>query len=144
MKLLILILPILLLANPLVELVKKHEGFRTHTYIDRTHLSIGYGINLTYGITEYEAELILVHRLGKLTAVFEQYTWFNRLSINRKHVIISMAYQLGITGLYEFKHFMWRVKHGYYEAAANAMIDSLWFKQSGLRSRELVKLMREG
>ena len=145
MKLLLpLLLPLCIFANPLVDLVKKHEGFVPHKYTDRAHTSIGYGINLNYGITEYEAELLLVHRLGKLAAIFEQHRWYNNLSTNRKHVIISMAYQLGLSGFYEFKHFVWRVQRGYYDAAANAMQDSLWYRQSGLRSRELVRMMRNG
>ena len=145
MKLLLLLLPALLFASPLVDMVKKHEGYSNKPYRDTIrNYSIGYGINLSHGITEYEAELILVHRLGKLTAVFEQHNWFNQLTPNRKLVVLSMAYQLGTTGFYQFKHFIWRLKQGYYNSAANAMEQSLWYKQSGNRSRELVHLMRKG
>lgn len=142
--LLALLLTTQLFSSKLVDLVKKHEGFSSTIYKDSGHLSIGYGTNLSYGITEAEAELLLIHRLSITHEKLKRFSWFNKLSYNRKLVIISMGYQLGISGLLEFKHLIWRLQHGYYKAAANAMIESLWYKQSGTRSKELVELMKKG
>jgi len=53
MKFFILILlTISLQADSLVEQIKHHEGFRSKPYIDQNHYSIGYGINLRYGVDE--------------------------------------------------------------------------------------------
>ena len=142
--LLLILLTTQLLSNELVDMVKKHEGFSSTIYKDSGHLSIGYGTNLSYGITEAEAELLLIHRLSITHEKLKQFSWFNRLSYNRKLVIVSMGYQLGISGLLDFKHLIWRLERGYYKAAANAMVESLWFKQSGNRAKELVKLMKQG
>jgi hypothetical protein len=39
---------------------------------------------------------------------------------------------------------IWRIKKGYYKSAANAMIESKWYKQSGDRAKELVYIMKNG
>lgn len=142
--LLILVLSINLFANDLVNMIKRHEGFKSNLYLDSGHYAIGYGFNLAHGITEAEAELLLIHRLSILHERLKQFNWFNKLSYNRKLVIVNMSYQLGISGLLDFKHMIWRLKHNYFNGAANAMIESRWYQQSGDRARELVKLMREG
>lgn len=145
-QLLFLLLAINLYAldfDSIVTEVKQHEGFRYKPYVDGSHYSVGYGTNLSY-ITKAEAHLLLVHRLSMRQAQLQQHEWYNKLNPTRQYVLLSMAYQLGYTGLMQFKHTIWRIKHGYYKAAGNSMQDSLWFKQSGNRSRELVKLMKRG
>ena len=126
-----------------VERIKHYEGFSSAIYKDAGGYSIGYGTNLS-SITKAEAHLLLVHRLSIRLAKLQQYTWFNRLNRTRQEVIVGMSYQLGMTGLLKFKHMIWRLEHGYWRAAANAMQESKWFKQSGNRSRELVKQMKRG
>jgi len=145
MKLLLLILlTIQLFSNELVDMVKKHEGFSPTIYTDRNHQSIGYGTNLSYGITEAEAELLLIHRLTIAHEQLKRFTWFNKQTYNRKLVLVSMCYQLGLNGLLQFKDMIWCLTHNYPRAAANRMTRSLWYKQSGNRAKELVELMRKG
>jgi lysozyme len=147
MKLLlsVIIFTISLQANEIVDRIKQEEGFSSTMYQDTSNqISIGYGTNLSYGITEAEAELLLIHRLEVIHAKLTSYHWYNKLTFNRKYVIISMAYQLGFTGLFQFKHFIWRVQHGYYKAASNAMLESLWAQQTPNRAKRLSKLMLKG
>jgi len=145
-QLLILLLAINLYAidfDSTVEQIKQHEGFRSSPYKDSGHLSVGYGTNLSH-ITKAEAQLLLIHRLSMRLAQLRSHTWFNNLNPTRQGVILNMSYQLGYAGILQFKHMIWRLEHGYYKAAANAMVDSKWYRQSGSRSRLLVKQMKRG
>jgi len=126
-----------------VQQIKFYEGFSSKPYKDRNHISIGYGTNISH-ITRAEAELLLVHRLSMRLAKLRTYPWFNRLNPTRQAIVLDMSYQLGVTGLLKFKHMVWRLKHGYWNAAANAMRDSKWYYQSGRRSRQLVQQMQRG
>lgn len=126
-----------------IQQIKHHEGFRSSPYKDNGHLSVGYGTNLSH-ITRAEAHLLLVHRLSIRLEQLKQYSWFRKLSPNRQNVVLNMSYQLGMTGLLKFKHMIWRLKHGYWKAAANAMVNSRWYRQSGHRSKSLVKQMIKG
>jgi lysozyme len=146
MKTLLLLLPIWLLAfdiDSTIQQIKQHEGFSAKMYNDRGHKSIGYGFNLSY-LTKAEAHLLLVHRLSIRHERLKQFTWFKRLSGVRKKVILNMSYQLGMRGLLKFRHMIWAIKHGYWNGAANQMINSRWYRQSGNRARTLVKQMRTG
>jgi lysozyme len=128
----------------IIDYVKQEEGFRPYIYKDNGHKSIGYGTNLSYGITKAEAELLLVHRLSIIEAKLTKYKWFIKLTHNRKLVIINMTYQLGMNGMLQFKHMIWRIQQNYYKAAANAMLDSTWAKQTPNRAKRLYWLMIQG
>jgi len=104
-------------------------------------MSIGYGTNLTY-LTEEEATLLLVHRLSIGLAQLNQHRWFTKLSQTRKQVILNMRYQLGMSNLLQFKKMIKALNHGYYQTAAKEMKQSKWYKQSGIRARELVHAMK--
>jgi lysozyme len=143
-KLIILIILLQLVKADLIEDIKRHEGYRQYTYLDSGHYSIGYGTNLKNGITKEEAEILLIYRLSIVKASLNQHKWFIQLDEVRQQVLLNMGYQLGIKGLFSFKHMMWRIKKGYYKSAANAMIESKWYKQSGDRAKELVYMMKNG
>ena len=149
--LLVLAILIILLSIPIradiklaTDLIIKHEGFRSKPYIDTSGFSIGYGTNLAYGISEAEALLLLTHRLAILEQRLLNLHWFRRLSPVRKAVILDLTYNIGYTGLHTFKGMIWCLKNNHFNAAANHMRDSLWFKQTGTRAKKLIILMKEG
>lgn len=125
----------------LIAMTAKYEGFKSQPYIDANGMSIGYGTHLP--LTKYEAKLLMIHRLSIVNEQLKQYVWFHKLNYNRKVVIIEIVYQLGLTKFLKFNNTIWCLKHKYYHAVANHLKDSLWYKQSGERSKELVKLFYE-
>jgi len=133
-------------ANNLIEStvnqVKLHEGFRAKPYKDTCGLSIGYGTTLI--LTKNEAEVLLRMRLLKLYAELNKYYWFTQSNNARKQVLLDMAYNLGLNGLKSFKKMIWSLNHKYYHGAANAMKDSLWYRQVGNRGKLLYKMMYYG
>ena len=66
------------------------------------------------------------------------------LSPARQLVLINMAYNLGVEGLYEFKDMWAAIEAGNFDLAAAEMLDSLWAEQVGDRDLDLAKTMREG
>ena len=126
----------------LLELIKNHEGLRLTPYhCTANKLTIGYGINLDAGITEEEAEYLLKNRVHQITVKLQELPFWMDLSGVRRAIMTDMAYNLGITGLYKFKRMLAAIKAEDFEAAAEEMEDSSWFKQVGARSRRLQRMM---
>ena len=56
-------------------------------------------------------------------------------------VLVEMAFNLGATGLAEFKNFLTAVKSKNYTAAAKEMLKSSWSKQVGDRAKTLATIV---
>ena len=126
----------------LIEMIKKHEGFRGMPYEDtRGYPTIGYGTKLP--ITEEEAELLLKHRLDeKILKLSEKESFYLDLPERAQEVIANMAYQMGVGGVLRFKKMWAALKEGDYKKAANEMLDSRWAKQTPNRAKELAEIIR--
>ena len=123
------------------DLIKKHEGFRGMPYEDsRGFPTIGYGTKLP--IDEEEAELLLKHRLDKMTAELKkEITYFDDLPNEIQAVLLDMLYNLGVNGLLRFKR-MWKaVEHRDWERMALEMQNSRWYNQVGRRAEELIAVV---
>ena len=130
----------------LLEEIKQDEGFKSKAYPDPLTggepYTFGYGF--TY-ITEEEAEWVIRNRIAKIRmALQDKYIFFNRLSKARQDVLIEMAYQLGLTGLSEFKKMLQAIVKNDFEEASNEMLDSRWAMQTQNRAKKLATKMRRG
>ena len=126
----------------LIEMIKKHEGFRGMPYNDSLGFpTIGYGTKLP--INEEEAELLLKHRLDeKILELSEKEPFYLELPERAQEVIANMAYQMGVGGVLKFKKMWAALKEGDYKKAANEMLDSRWAKQTPNRAKELAEIIR--
>ena len=126
----------------LIEMIKKHEGFRGMPYNDSLgFLTIGYGTKLP--LTEEEAELLLKHRLDeKVIELSEKEPFYLELPETAQKVIANMAYQMGVGGVLKFKKMWAALKNRNYKKAADEMLDSKWAKQTPNRAKELAEIMR--
>lgn len=122
--------------------IKRHEGYRSYPYFDSTnHLTIGYGRNLvSRGIRQSEAELMLSN---DITQVVEQLSkhiprW-KELSAQRKEVLISMCFNMGIVKLLEFEKMIEAIRDDNPAEVAVQMLDSKWARQVGFRAVELAE-----
>ncbi|QIW89977.1 lysozme [Aeromonas phage PS] len=68
----------------------------------------------------------------------------NVLDAARTAVLVSMAYQMGVAGLAQFKNTLYLVETKQFEEAAKAMLDSKWAKQTPNRARRHAEQMRSG
>lgn len=127
-------------------ILKKHEGLNLKPYTDTVgKLTIGYGRNLEdRGISEEEALFLLSNDVEDAWNEAMHFSFFPGLSETRKVVIVDMIFNLGIRKFHTFKKMIAALENGYYQQAADEMVDSLWAIQVGGRAVELVKMMRQG
>lgn len=130
-----------------INLLKKHEGLKLKVYkCPAGKLTIGFGRNLEdNGITESEAEFLLFGDIGRIISELKKrLNIFDELSVNRQAVLVDMAFNLGITGLFSFKKMIAAIESQDFKNAAKEMQDSRWFNQVGNRAKFLQKLIMEG
>jgi lysozyme len=128
-------------------LLIKHEGLKLKPYYDTVgKLTIGVGRNLDdVGISEHEAMVMLENDIGIAESKADQvFPWFRKLNPARKDVIISMIFNLGLSGFINFKKMIKSLEQLDYNQASIEMIDSLWAKQVGNRAVELSNMMKTG
>ncbi len=127
--------------------IPEDEGRRAKAYQDSVGIwSGGIGRNLQ-DVAFTDSEIALMFETDLERADFAARTLFptfGALSDNRKAVLVNMAFNLGQQRLSEFHHMRDAVADANFEAAADAMMDSLWAKQVGARAVRLEKMMREG
>ena len=123
-----------------------HEGLRLKPYrCTAGKLTIGVGRNLEdKGISHDEAMLLLRNDIAEVTVQLEQFDWFRALGPVRRKVLIDMCFNLGMAGLLGFQKMIEALKQGDYEAAADEMVYSRWYRQVGERGRRLERMMRTG
>lgn len=122
------------------------EGVRNRAYLDtKGKITIGVGHNLAdKPIRASAVELILSHDMedaeNDARAV---YAALDSLSEVRKAVVIEMAFQLGRGGLSAFVKFQAALAQYQWEAAADAMLDSVVAKvDAPARWARMAQMMR--
>ena len=119
------------------------EGFEGMPYKD--HLgkdTIGIGTLLP--ITKEEAIMLLKSRLtNKLNELLDREPWVKNLPEEVQVVLGNMSYQLGISGLLNFKKMLTALKERKFVLAASHGLDSRWAKQTPKRAKRLMKIISE-
>lgn len=129
----------------LVVALKRHEGFSHVPYTcSAGFLTIGYGHNLSEGISIETAEHLLAEDidvvLQELTA--NKPFWI-MMPLDVRLVIANMCFNLGWPKFKLFMKFWAAVESGDFVLAAKEMRDSLWFHQVGRRGIELANIMEQ-
>jgi lysozyme len=126
--------------------LREHEGVRFMPYRDsKGLLTIGVGRCLeTKGLSAKEVDYLLDNDMvDSVMSVVRSIPWAQDLDEDRFSVLAEMAFQMGIGGLLGFKVFLELLKVGYYEKAADEMLDSKWAKEdSPKRALELSDIIR--
>lgn len=132
--------------KPIEEQLILHEGLRLKPYrCTAGKLTIGVGRNLDgKGISKEEALFLLRNDIVTVTTQLQKYDWYINADPIRRKVLIDMAYNLGITGLLQFRRMIAALERGDYENAADQMLDSRWAEQVGYRAVRLAEMMRSG
>ncbi len=131
----------------LVKMIKEHEGLRLKPYkCTAGKLTIGYGRNLEdRGIQENEAEFMLNNDISAVADELESKVYFwDTLSPVRKAVLIDMAFNLGVEGLFQFSRTLADIEAGEYAEAGDEMMRSRWAEQVGRRAERLRAMMVTG
>ena len=126
--------------DPAIELaaarLRTEEGFEAHTYRDtRGRLTIGYGTNLSEGITEPEGAFLLDSRLRTRVDTFRT-LWppLDDMPLEVRVELADMAYQLGPTKLDGFERMLGHLERGEWNAAADEALASAWHRETPARA----------
>jgi len=108
----------------LLNQLRRHEGLRLEPYkCSEGYLTIGYGRNLeTNGISEAEAEFMLLNDLLACESELKTEGWYNQLDETRRAVVLNMAFNLGKPKLLKFSKFIGRLSDNDYEGASKEMV----------------------
>ena len=136
------------LLQKVKEQLLRHEGLKLKPYrCPAGKLTIGVGRNLDdNGISQKEAFVLLENDILRCESQLLDHIpiAYSDLNETRKSVLLNMCFNLGISGLLEFKNTLAFIGAGDFERAANNMLASRWAKQVGRRAIELSELMRKG
>jgi lysozyme len=128
----------------LTDQLVRHEGLRLNPYFCTAgKLTIGVGRNLeANGISKAEAYFMLENDIVKIINELDEHLpWWKDLSTARQHVLVDMAFNMGIFGLMKFQKTLEAIKDERYADAAVEMLDSKWAKQVGNRAQALSRAM---
>ena len=146
-------------------MIERHEGRRNEVYKDSLGIpTIGIGYNLRNATAKEDLakvganlkevlrgkqlsddqvnELFRMSLDRALKDAKSYYPEFDKLPDAAKGVLVDMSFNLGLTKLKGFKDLKTALGKGNYNAAADAMIDSAWYKQVKTRGVRLVNIMR--
>ena len=139
--------------------LKRWEGYSEDPYKDSLgYLTIGYGTKLSSNrslsvndidltTSKQVANLLLTERVDNIYLELSTGTnsdIFNSMSDDIQEVLISMAYQLGTQGLYNFKRMWGHLANKNYSGASGEALNSLWAKQTPRRARHHANVIKQG
>lgn len=143
--------PLLAVATPQI---KSEEGCRLHAYPDPLSggepYTVGWGstgsdIGPSTVWTQAQADDDLQSRLEDLCDALDgKILWWRGMSLLRQAVLLSMAYNLGTTGLMGFPHMLACAQAGNYVGASEQMMNSQWARQVPNRAKRLSQQMATG
>jgi len=132
------------------KLLSLHEGRVPYAYQDSLGywtIGVGHLIDRAKGgrLPEDIIDLLLDHDIEEHSeALYRALPWVRELDEVRRSVLIDMAFNLGVAGLLKFKRTLKAVQDRDYTPASVYMLQSLWARQVGSRSKRLSLMMRTG
>jgi lysozyme len=130
----------------LIEMLKRHEGLRLKPYLCTSdQLSIGYGRNIeSMGISQKEAEVMLVSDIERCYDELEVFEWFVTLDTVRQEAMVDLLFNLGLPRLLGFKKMIRHLSNKEYSQAAAELLNSRYAIQVGDRANELAYMLERG
>lgn len=131
-----------------IEMLKRHEGFRSTVYFDTAtppRATIGFGRNITdKGVTQPEAATLLRNDVLEAVAALSSLPAWVSLTESRQAVLIDLYVNLGYKGLMGFKKMFAALDAGFWNLAADELLDSKAARDLPGRYLELANLLRTG
>lgn len=129
-----------------IKKVGDEEGWESKPYICPTgYQSIGYGFNLeAIEMPREVGDLWLEMILKQIDQKLDQLWFYSVLDNPRKTVLIDMCYQMGYSGLMDFKKMWASIAEKNYNEAAMHLLDSKYARQAPNRANRNAEIMRSG
>jgi lysozyme len=133
----------------LIAALQKDEGLRLKPYLDTAsppRVTIGYGRNLSdKGITYNEAmEMLRSDALDAIEDAAKIVDNWAELNDVRQAVLANLVFNMGKSGVLQFRTMLGAIADLKFEEAATAMLASKWATQVGKRAQRLAEEMRTG
>ena len=133
----------------LTEMLKRHEGVRSHVYLfSAGYETIAVGRNIAesgLGLSEDEIEYLLNNDIKRVREELEDnYFWFRALNEARQDAMIDICFNLGLTRLRGFVKALEAMSREQFDIAADEFMDSRWSQQVGNRAVEVTEIIRTG
>lgn len=135
------------------KMIAAEEGCRLECYRDSLgHLTIGYGHLVREGefdlgdkITQERADELLERDLANARRELAiALPWTAGLEPARRAVLVSMVFQMGMTGVGKFRDTLKAIRAGDFAAAASHMMASRWAEQTPLRAKRHAAQLKSG
>jgi len=137
----------------ILQLLEREEGYRVKPYYcTEGYPTVGIGKrigpkNAPLDVYQFEVSLPVAHEwlreeVYAITAQMPE--WFYTLTASRQTIILSMAYQLGVTGLLKFKNMIKALQRCDWDEAERQALDSRWAKQTPARAKRHAEALRTG
>ena len=133
----------------LLEMLKRHEGVRSHVYLcSAGYETIGVGRNISksgMGLSDDEVDYLLENDIARvIKELSSEYPWFNSLDDVRKDAMIDISFNLGATRFRGFKRALAAMEVADYTTAAKEFLDSKWSRDVKGRATELCYMIETG
>ena len=137
------------MTERLLEMLKRHEGVRSHVYLcSAGYETIGVGRNISksgMGLSDDEVDYLLENDIARvIKELSSEYPWFKSLDDVRKDAMIDISFNLGATRLRGFKRALAAMEVADYKLAAKEFLDSKWSRDVKGRSHELASMIETG
>lgn len=132
------------MRNKLINLIEKEEGWRdTPYYCSENYPTVGYGFKIgnrnaplpKFTLPKVAGDAWLISIVDDIESQLNHNEWYVLLNDARKAVIISMCYQIGLSGMMKFKNMIEAIEQNRYKNAVAEMLDSRWARQTNARAK---------
>jgi len=145
--------------SQIIQILNFEEGFRARPYIDSLgYPTVGVGFligpkgaalsNYTFSLSKNVSDVWLQEIISNVTAQMNAdkiiSTALKQCNPARADILTSMAYQLGVSGLANFKNTLAMIAAGNFSGGAAGMLNSLWARQTQSRAQRHADVMRTG
>lgn len=137
------------MANELIQMLKRHEGVRSHVYLcSAGYETLGVGRNISesgLGLSDDEIDFLLINDITRVKQeLADTYFWFPALNQARQDAMIDIGFNLGLTRLRGFVKALEAMSREQFDIAADEFMDSRWSQQVGNRAIEVTEMIRTG
>jgi len=138
-----------LIYQSLIKRIKKNEGFSRKPYKDQLgFFTIGFGHLvlsnekhlLNKKINKKELEKIFINDFNKALNDFNNFLKPLSSNIKESELLIEMVFQIGIEGVLKFKKLLFNLNKGNKHLVCFEMMNSLWYKQTPHRVKNLITI----
>lgn len=135
------------------DLIREHEGRRAVPYLDSEGiLTWGIGRNIQevpfsgdeMALVTQLVDLMFANDLRACRADMLSFPWFAQLDEVRQAACLDLRFNLGASGLREFKKFLAALARSDWDRAADELRASKWHQQVGRRAERIESMILRG